>query len=91
MGGQVKGEWGRVEGKCGYRRSARVMGKVEEAWEEWERVRKWESMERVGQARENVGRGGVSREWGGWGRNAKSKGNSEGRARGIVYGEKGLG
>lgn len=51
MGGQVKGEWERVEGKCGYRRSSRVMGKVEEAWEEWERVRKWESMERVGQGR----------------------------------------
>lgn len=49
--GQVKGEWERVEGKCGYRRSSRVMGKVEEAWEEWERVRKWESMERVGQGR----------------------------------------
>ena len=51
MRGQVKGEWVRVEGKCGYRRSSRVMGKVEEAWEEWERVRKWESMERVGQGR----------------------------------------
>lgn len=40
-------------------------------------------------ARENVGRGGVSREWGGWGRNAKSKGNSEGRAMGIVKEEQG--
>ena len=96
MRGQVKGEWVRVEGKCGYRRSSRVMGKVEEAWEEWERVRKWESMERVGQGRmweEGECQGsvkGVGREWGGWGRNANSKGNSEGRARGIVYGEKEL-
>lgn len=78
-GGQVKGEWGRVEGKCGYRRSSRVMGKM------------LGGMGRVGEskkvgvngesrARENVGRGGVSREWEGSGEG----GGGMRRARGIV-------
>lgn len=79
MWGQVKGEWGRAEGKCGYRRSSRVMGKM------------LGGMGRVGEskkvgvngesrARENVGRGGVSREWEGSGEG----GGGMRRARGIV-------
>ena len=37
-----------------------------------------------------MGRVGVSKKSRGWGRNVKSKGNSVGRARGVVNGEKGL-